>query len=86
MKPYSRRELLIQSGKGFGALALAGMLEGASAIVHFGAIGVEDAEDDSTDFKSPGVMKFFTDRVEVGGGVVEAVCVGAQHDMDRQAA
>jgi hypothetical protein len=31
-------------------------------------------------------MKFFTDRVEVGGGVVEAVCMGAQHDMDRQAA
>jgi hypothetical protein len=31
-------------------------------------------------------MKFFTDRVEFGGRVVEAVCVGAQHDMDRQAA
>ena len=30
MKPYSRRELLIQSGRGFGALALAGMLEAAS--------------------------------------------------------
>src|SRR3979411_954818 len=30
MKHYSRRELLIQSGGGFGALALAGMLEAAS--------------------------------------------------------
>src|SRR6478752_7041021 len=29
MKHYSRRELLIQSGRGFGALALAGMLEAA---------------------------------------------------------
>src|SRR5690242_3157870 len=27
MKPYTRRELLIQSGRGFGALALASMLE-----------------------------------------------------------
>src|SRR6266849_8815127 len=31
MKHSSRREMLIQSGKGFGALALAGMLEGASS-------------------------------------------------------
>ena len=31
MKPYSRRDLLIQSGRGFGALALAGMLDAASA-------------------------------------------------------
>jgi hypothetical protein len=30
MKHYSRRELLIESGRGFGALALAGMLEAAS--------------------------------------------------------
>src|SRR5678816_1983246 len=30
MRPYSRRELLIQSGRGFGALALAGMMEAAS--------------------------------------------------------
>ena len=50
------------------------------------AICVEDAEDDSADSKPPGVMKFFTDQVKVGGGVVEAVCVRAQHDMDWQAA
>jgi hypothetical protein len=50
-----------------------------------GAICVKDAEDDSADSKSPGVMKFFADRLEFGGRVVEAVCVGAQHDMDRQA-
>ena len=30
MKHYSRRELLIESGRGFGALALAGMVEAAS--------------------------------------------------------
>ena len=27
MKPYSRRELLLEAGRGFGALALASMLE-----------------------------------------------------------
>ena len=31
MKQYSRRKLLVDSGRGFGALALAGMMEGASA-------------------------------------------------------
>ncbi len=46
---------------------------------------MKDAEDDSADSKSPGVMEFFTDQVEVGGGVVKTVCVGAQDDMDRQA-
>jgi hypothetical protein len=60
--------------------------ESAGAFDVDGAIGVKDAEDDSADSKSVGVMKLFTNRVEVGGGVVEAVCVGAQHDMDRQTA
>ena len=70
-----------------GCLQRAGQVdESAGAFDVDGAIGVEDAEGDSADSKSPGVMKFFTDRVEVGGGVVEAVCVGAQDDMDRQAA
>ena len=31
MKPYSRRELLLQSGRGIGGLALAALLEGAPA-------------------------------------------------------
>src|SRR4030088_1987119 len=70
-----------------GCLQRAGQVdESAGAFDVDGAIGVKDAEDDSADSKSLGGMKFFTDRVEVGGGVVEAVCVGAQHDMDRQAA
>src|SRR5258705_10826932 len=60
--------------------------ESAGAFDIDGAIAVKDAEDHSADSKLLGVMKLFTDRVEVGGGVVEAVCVGAQHDMDRQAA
>jgi hypothetical protein len=70
-----------------GCLQRAGQIdESAGAFDVDGAIGVKDAEDDSADSKALGVMKFFTDRVEVGGGVVEAVCVGAQHDVDREAA
>ena len=70
-----------------GCLQRAGQVdESAGAFDVDGAIGVKDAEDDSADSKSPGVMKFFTDRVEVGCGVVEAVGVRAQDDMDRQAA
>jgi hypothetical protein len=70
-----------------GCLQRAGQTdESAGAFDVDGAIGVEYAEDDSADSKSPGVLKFFADRVEIGGGVVEAVCVGAQNDMDRQAA
>ena len=60
--------------------------ESAGAFDVDGAIGVKDAEDDSADSKGPDVMKFFADRVEIGSGVVKAVRVGAQHDMDRQAA
>jgi hypothetical protein len=60
--------------------------ESAGAFDVDAAIGVKDAEDDSGDSKSPGQMKLFTDRVEVGDGVVEAVGVRAQDDMDWQAA
>jgi hypothetical protein len=70
-----------------GCLQRAGQTdESAGAFDVDGAICAEDAENDSADSKSQGVMKFFTDRIEVGGGVVEAVCMGAQHDMDRQTA
>ena len=70
-----------------GCLQRSGQLDkSARAFDVDGAIGVKDAEDDSADSKPPGVMKLFTDQVKVGGGVVEAVCVRAQHDMDRQAA
>jgi hypothetical protein len=60
--------------------------ESAGAFDVDGAIGVEDAEGDSADSKSLGVLKLVADRVEVGCGVVEAVGVGAQDDMDWQAA
>jgi hypothetical protein len=73
--------------------AVEGCLQGASQVDEDagafdvdGAIGVEDAESDSADSKSLGVLKFFADRVEVGCGVVEAAGVGAQDDMNRQAA
>jgi hypothetical protein len=60
--------------------------ESAGAFDVYDAIGVKDTEDDSADSESLGMLKFLADRVEVGGGVVEAGCVWAQHDMDRQAA
>jgi hypothetical protein len=70
-----------------GCLQRAGQVdESAGAFDVDGAIGVKDAEYDSADSKSSDVLKFFADRVDVGCGVVEAVGVGAQDDMDWQAA
>ena len=57
--------------------------EGASAFHVYGAIGVENAEDDPAGSESPGVLEFFTDRVKVGSRVVEAVGVGTENHMNR---
>lgn len=60
--------------------------EGAGALDVDGAIGVEDTEDDSAGSELESMLKVLADGVEGGCGVVEAVGVGAQDDMDRKAA
>ena len=61
-----------------GCLQRSGQLdESARAFDVDVAIGVKDAENDSADSESLGMLKFLAERVEVGGGVLEAGCVGA---------